>query len=387
MGIDLSVVRFQIPALARCIYLNTAGMGPEPRCVMAETNAWVEWENHMGPASPEVAAERRFLMREVRCALAQLIGAQEDEIALTHNVTDGINVVAWSVDWKPGDEVILTDQEHPGNLLTWYNLRDRYGTKVHLVPAGPGVNLAEEVARVLSPRTRLVSISHVSRRTGTEFPVGEVCRVAHKVGAKVLIDGAQAVGVVPVDVRDIGCDYYTLSGHKWLLGPKGTGALYVRRELLDETWPSWVGSHSEAYWDFQGTYHWLESAARFEYGTQNAGVLAGLRQAIRWLEDISWDVIRARVQTLAELIASNLASVEQVTLIPRVGRSGIVSFKLATNRIDNRRLCERLWNDHKILVSPLEHTTTDVRVAVHFFNTEEECAAVAEAVRSVLSAY
>lgn len=382
---DLTRIRSEIPAVQSCIYLNVAGLAPSPEPVLAATIDWLRWQNDLGPAHPDASRGWMELFARTRSTVAAHLGCDAEEIALGHNATDGINVAAWGIDWQPGDEVILSNHEHPGNRITWYNLRERRGIVLRFLDADAGPGLLPALEALLTERTRLVSVSHVSRRSGVVLPIPEIAAACHRRGIRLAVDGAQALGAIPVDVRALGCDYYTWSGHKWLLGPRGTGGLYVRKAVLAETLPSWVGSHSEAYWRADGEFAFLPNAARFEFGTQTHAVYAGLIAAFAWFDALGWEAVYRRVRSRGAGLAQRLAAVPGVSLLPRPADtpSGIVGCRVPPG-VAARSVVQRLFQEHGVLTSPLDNDERAIRWAPHFFTTDDELDRAADALATVL---
>lgn len=385
--IDIEAIRHELPPVTRYTYLQTAGMAPAPRQVIAAVQAYLEAENEEGPASPRVGSALPSLLADLRAALGRLINCAGEDIALTHNATDGINIGLWSIDWQPGDELVISNQEHPAVLLPVYNLADRFGVVLRWASVSPGDDPAATFAAAIGSRTRAICVSHVSRRTGRVMPIRALADLAKSHGARVIVDGAQSVGNVTVDVQALGCDYYTLCGPKWLLGPKGTGGVYVRPGALAETKLTWIGSHSQESFDNQGGHVWLPTAARLEYGTQANALYAGLLESLKWLDGMGWDAVRRRAHGLARMAAARLAAVPGLTVLRGADeqeQSGIVGFRLPPG-YDNRQVYERLFSERGVLISPLEHGTTDMRVATHFFNNDEDLDALERGLRALLS--
>ncbi len=209
---------------------------------MIERNkALLELQN-LGPAHPKYLNVMKEAEASCRPLIAAALGADESEVALTQSTTAGINVVLWSIDWRAGDEIIISDEEHPALLVPVYNLRDRLGVVARVVSMTLAEDLVVGVVAKLTSRTRLVAMSHVSRQSGTVVPARALTAALRPHEVPLLLDGAQGPGNVPVNFHEIGCDYYSLCGHKWLLGPKGTGALLIRRDRLDRTPVSWTGA-------------------------------------------------------------------------------------------------------------------------------------------------
>ncbi|HEX4932728.1 MAG TPA: aminotransferase class V-fold PLP-dependent enzyme, partial [Gemmatimonadaceae bacterium] len=311
------------------------------------------------------------------------------EVALTHSTSEGISIVAWSRNWERGDEVVISNQEHPANVFPWYQLRARFGIVIREIDLDAGTDVVAEVERVLAPTTRLVSLPHVSRNNGRRLTDAESLRLATLLrarGIRFLLDGAQAPGAVPVHFARLGADYYAACGHKWLLGPKGTGFLFVRRDVLDATQISWAGAHSTTSMDYAGHFALLPSAARFEFGTRALADFGGLLAAVRWMEAFGRERVEARV---AELVGyaierAHVAGLALASPEPRAERSGVFVIRLPAGS-DAGAIYQRLATEQRILGSPVRREG-DFRLSIHFFNTRAEIAAaisaLAEAARS-----
>ncbi len=220
-----SVVRSQFPLTRDYIYLNNGTMGPSPYVVLETVKRAME--------SINISAEYGG-WEVARPRLAKFVNVDEAEISLTHNVTEGINVVAWGLPLNRGDEVIMTTHEHAGNALPWLN-RARYDGIVikTLKPAMTADENLNRINHLITKRTRAIAIPHITCTVGQVFPAKAIAKLGHDKGLWVFFDGAHGPGMLDLDLKDIGCDFYATCCHKWMLGPKGTGFLYVRKEALD----------------------------------------------------------------------------------------------------------------------------------------------------------
>lgn len=367
---DVAAVRRALPVLERVVYLNTGTAGIAAAPVIAKL-----WEEvSLFEAEGEVRYhEMQDRMDAARAQVASLIGAGADEVAFSRNATDGVNLVAWGLPWKDGDEVVLSDQEHPAMNHPWHHLQPRGGPRLRMfaVDPDPAATLAN-IRALLTPRTRLIASSHVSCQTGIRIPAKEVCDLARERGILVFLDGAQAVGQFPVDVKALGCDFYTSNGHKWLHGPKGTGFLYLRRERLDEVCPMQVGAGSFVRPVDLDHIRLMPSAHRYEYGTRSYGTYAALPAAIEYLAGLGWDWVEQRMAHLSGYLKARLSEVPGLRLLtpqPWERSSALVSFSFPNKTA--QEMADFLWNASKIR----SRTFPDkgiLRVSTAYFNTESE---------------
>ncbi|MGC8633974.1 MAG: aminotransferase class V-fold PLP-dependent enzyme [Candidatus Limnocylindrales bacterium] len=239
----IAAARAQLPALESAIYLNTGTSGPLPLEVDRAMRQLQDYELRYGRAGPDAHEELVARMAECRAAVAAILHASPDAVALTRSTTDGLNAAIWSLGWRAGDEAVTTSIEHPGLLAPLAALRER-GVRVRVAEVGDGgdddATLAA-ITRAVGPRTRLVALSHVSWLTGAVLPVGAVAEVARLAGAWCLVDGAQSAGAIDVDPASVGADFYAIPAQKWLLGPEGMGALWASPRAIAEAWQPYAG--------------------------------------------------------------------------------------------------------------------------------------------------
>ncbi len=265
--------RRELPCLDGCAYLNAGTNGPMPEAALEAMAAEVEAAR--GPRIGMAAFERMFALRaRARGGAARALGAPEDEVALTSSTSHGIGLVCAGLDWSGGGEVVTTTEEHPGLLGPLDELARRYGIVVRAVPA-------HEVVAAIGPATRMVAISHVLWTTGLVLPLPEIAAAAHAVGATLLVDAAQSIGAIPLDMRASGADFYAGSGQKWLLGPQGTGALWVHPDRYDMLRPA-----TPSYFTYDGGHvgPLRPGGARYDAGSIDPAVLAGFAVAMEWVE-------------------------------------------------------------------------------------------------------
>jgi selenocysteine lyase/cysteine desulfurase len=367
------------PALATndCAYLNTGSSGPPPDYVL---EAMREADDLCsGPAYLEgfgLFVHQAEMNSRAREAAARLVGA--DEVALTQNTTHGMNLGVGSIDWREGDEIVSVTTEHPGCLVPLHNLKHRFGAKICLItpPVTP-----EKIEASLTPLTRLIALSHVDWTNGEVLPLREICAVAREREVLTLVDGAQSVGNIPVDVPATGADMYAFTGHKWVLGPEGVGAFYVRPGLpLYSPNVGLMSLPDPADFDIEGGYGLRSDARRFEASTMSPALASGLAAAAEavyrrggaWFEEI---------QHRAAVLMDLLSGQPRVTIrSPRPAQSGLVSFEV--EGVAANDAVEILLGQGFIL-RYLPAPNSYIRASTHLFNTKEELEALAKALREL----
>ncbi|MGI8911708.1 MAG: aminotransferase class V-fold PLP-dependent enzyme [Rubrobacteraceae bacterium] len=310
-----------------------------------------------------------------REAASRLVGAGPEDIALTQNTTHGMNLGVGTVDWQEGDEAVSATTEHPGCLAPLHNLRWRFGVGVKLI--APPVT-AEKVEAMLTPRTRLVALSHVDWTTGEVLPLQEICALARERGIPTLVDGAQSAGNISVDAPATSADMYAFTGHKWLLGPEGMGALYVRPGFdAPGANTGYLSIEDPKSFDAEGGYELHTGARRFEASTMSPVLATGFAAAAEAAYErgeAGLEGIRHRAEFLTDL----LEKIPGVTLrSPRPAQSGLVSFDVAG--VTAKDAAERLL-EGKFVARYIPDPNPYVRASTHLFNTEEELERLARAV-------
>ncbi|GHO91095.1 cysteine lyase [Reticulibacter mediterranei] len=378
--LDITSIRQELPSVTSHIYMNAASFGPLLRCVPQAMNTWLQKECCEGRPGMATFETIGVLYAEARNYLARLLNAETDEIALTGNTGEGMNIVCQGLKWLPGDEVIITDHEHVSVIILLHYLRDRYGITIRVAELGPGATVpAEEaIASLITPRTRLIVLSHVSFMTGVVLDVRAVAELAHRSDIPVLVDGAQSAGVIPIDVKELDIDFYALPMQKWLCGPDGTGALYVRRKFLEHLQLSYVGGWFSLLRKESGGWGFQNAARRFELGGRHTAAVAGQIASLRWLEETAtyrWVFERiSYLNNYAYEAIKNVAGVSVLT--PHPGASGLLTFTLDAS--DVGFIEAWLQHNHNIYVRAIfEHNA--LRISTGFYNTEEEIDCLAQA--------
>lgn len=383
-AIDVEAIRAQIPATSRCLYLNSGWQGPSPEAVIAAVQTAFQAEAE-APTAPPVHEQRLAHFRRARQMLAGLIRASADEVAIQQTTTEGINAVLFGLGLKPGDEIITCSGEHSSVIVPAYYARDRFGATLKIVRVSAEDSPAEIIARfeeAATPALRLILLSHVSYSTGQVFPVRELAELAHRHGAYLLLDAAQSAGQLPLAVRELGCDFCAFPGHKWLLGPAATGALYVRRELILRLEPPRVSHHVSAFYNFKDRFEAKgDSIDKFEMTTVSVPLLAGLNAAIKFVEGIGLEGVRDRSVALATYATERLTKIEGLKMASPHNHgtvhSGIVSFALPN--VEPAVLTAHLWERARVVGRTVPDAAC-TRLCFHAFNTEAEADAAVEVV-------
>jgi len=362
---DPESLRADIPALEDCVYLNTGASSPSPRRVVEAAAGFLERQQFSAPCGEGIYQSAMDARDGARETVAAHLGATPEEIALTDNTVDGINHVATSIDWEPGDVVVRTDLEHPAGRLPWARMRDLHGVEVREVPTEAG-RLDWDAFGEAVQDARLVCLSSLSWNYGTRMPVAEVVDIAHDAGARVLVDAVQSPGQMPVDVEAWGADFVAGSGHKWLLGPWGAGFLYVDAGALSALEPrriGYFGAETGADAPAGADYAFTPDASRFEIGTESGAPHVGLEAAVETVEAVGLDTVQSRIERLTDRLKAGLGD---RLLSPRGYESGLVTFAAD----DPERLVERLRQEGiRIRWVPEPYAC---RVSVHAFNTAED---------------
>jgi len=376
-----SAVRDQYLLDPALTYLNTGGLGPAAKPVLdVYTRTMLEQQRQ--------GAHGHELFHDARETVAESFGVTADEIAFARNATEGNSTIAAGLKLAPGDEVIFESHAHPGGSFPWYNQSNVRGVVVKLFEPDPE-SVEGNVARIralITPRTKVIQISHVTAPTGIVLPAAEIGRLAHAHGIWFHIDGAQSAGMFPFGLRELECDSYATSGHKWMGGPHETGVLFIRKERLHEVMPSETGSYSGILDQLPGDLQYVPTAQRHEAGTRNAASVVSLAAAVEFHHQVGRERIAAHGRELAVFLADELRRMPGITVLtparPEL-RGSITSFRSDHVRYDE--LFGRLMGDHHFRCRPVSEQHLDcVRVSTHLFNTADDCVRLLDAIRTVI---
>jgi cysteine desulfurase/selenocysteine lyase len=404
-GFDLAAVRAEFPILEvrvhgkPLVYFDNAATTQKPRRVIDSQRRYYESENaniHRGVHALSELATREY--EGARETIRKLLNARESrEIIYTRGTTEGINLVAQTWGRKnvgQGDEVLVTAMEHHSNIVPWQMLCEEKGAKLVVAPIDDqGQLVMSELEKLLSKRTRIVAVTHVSNALGTVNPVGKIVALAHAAGAVVLIDGAQAVAHLKVDVQALDCDFYVLSGHK-LYGPTGIGALYGKAAIL-EAMPPWQGGGDMiASVSFEKTTYNV-IPYKFEAGTPNIAGAIGLGAAIDYLLGLGLDAVAAWEQELLEYATRRLREIPGVRIVGTAAeKAAVVSFLLdgvhphdVGTILDREGVAIRTGHHCAQPVMTRFKIPATARASLAFYNTKEEIDALVTGLKKVVELF
>ena len=364
-------LRELLPVTRDLIYMNTGWAGPTTTQVLRRIAETLEQESAVGPASARGVAIGHDANNEARVAVASMLKASEDDVTLTHSTREGVNVVLYGMDWNPGDELLICDLEHPALTSPADVLAQRMGVKVNSVTI-PALSQQSEILSLVksavTERTKLVALSHIQYTCGLRIPIKEISSMAHEMGIPVLVDGAQSFGQVDVNVDDLGCDFYALSGQKWLMGPVGTGALYVRPDRRDMLEPLFSTNALETGREVTQRRH----LARFALVSQSPGLAAGFSESIRIASEIGIGKIEQRAMSLADILRERVSATANCNLLsPILPESACGLVTVGLDGWPPEELFTTLQERFGI-VGRTVHGPDGVRFSTHFFNTSSE---------------
>ncbi len=376
-------VRQLFPLSKDFTYLNNGTFGPSPYPVIdAMRTAQMDADMSGNYGSYDTTPPK----------LAKFVGADHDEIALTHNVTEGINIACWGVPLKKGDEVILTTHEHVGNAAPWMNRQKLHGIVLRkYTPAKTAAETLERISSLINKNTRAIATPHIPCTQGQVLPIKEICQLAKDKGLYSLIDGAHGAGMIPLDLHDIGCDTYASCCHKWMLGPKGTGFLYVKKDF-QETVQSYYGGGGtdDGKWDLAanpikiGDY--APSAHRYFGGTQANGLYTGVNAAIDFIETIGQKNIYHRIKSLGKYTQDRLLEfgnkIELLTPTEERSRCAVNGFRI--KGVDYAKFFATC-NENKIRIRMVpEMGLNCLRVSTHIYNSKADVDKLIEQIKKAL---
>ncbi|RBM15274.1 aminotransferase [Prauserella sp. PE36] len=389
---DVETARRETPGCSNVVHFNNAGASLMPASVLDSTVSHLRLEARIG--GYEAAAEAAATIDAAYASAACLLGCEPSEIAVLDSATRAWDMAFYSIPFRAGDRILTSEAEYGSNFIAYLQLAARYDLKVEVVANDESGQISvPRLRELIDERVRLISLTHVPTNCGLVNPAAEVGKVAREAGVLYLLDACQSAGQMPLDVGEIGCDLLSLTGRKYLRGPRGTGLLYVRQDLLDQLSPPMLDLHA-ATWTARDEYRMRPDARRFESWECNYAAKIGLGTAIDYALGWGLDRIRERVYMLADELRARLEELPGVKLRD-VGaeRCGIVAFTVdgVAPADVKQRLATRGIN---VSVSRAPSTRVDmenrgldelVRASVHYYNTQREIRSLCDAVRRATS--
>lgn len=375
-----SEIRKQFPLQKERTYFNNGTFGPSPLPVLdAIKNSLLE-TNTSGEYGHTT---------EARKELAAFVGAKVGEISLTHNTTEGINIVCWGLPLKAGDEVVISLHEHVGNALPWLNKAKLDG--IVLKPIMPGKTADETlnlIEKAITSKTRVLALPHITCTTGQVFPLDGIASLAKKHKLFTAIDGAHGPGTIDLNLPESGIDFYSSSCHKWMLGPNGTGFLYIKEDQLDTLQAYHVGAYSDAGWDMFTTPPVIQgynpTAHRFDYASQSTPLYTGAAASAKFHTEIGKGNIERRIRELNSYLydgIKDLGKFEILTPEEKASRVSMVSFKSPGKSYHE---IGKILSDNRFRVRLVPESKLDaVRISTHIYNSFEEIDRLLKVLESV----
>ncbi len=385
----ISKIRANIPCLENLICFNTGMDGPLLKSSFEAIEESLKKRLNSGTFTKE--AIKAFYERLIECKIkiAAFMSCKADNICLTPNTSFGMSIALNAFNWSDNDEIISTTEEYSAVLFSLYNLRQRYGTKVKLIELDIN-NSLNSILKHVSLDTKAIVLSHVFWQTGNILNnLKEIITELRKKNIISIIDGAQSVGVTKVNLNELNPDFYCAPGHKWLMGPKATGFMYVSEKHFEKRppWPSVIGFDSSEFSPFERLYDlnfkWTprKNAALFEFGGLCSSLFNGLSKSIDFANDNlkNFDIFK-RIQLLSSFLIDRLSENSNLQIATSTNHSGLVSFRHKSVKASD--IVDALWNKKKIVVRELQGLNT-VRASVHYFNTKEEIEALVDIISSL----
>jgi L-cysteine/cystine lyase len=373
--------RAQFPALNQRYYFNYGGQGPLANATLETITKNFNQIESLGSFSRAANAWDVEEANQTRAAIAHELKTEAANITLTDSTTTGCNIALWSVDWQAGDHLLISDCEHPGILAIADQLKHRFGIEISFFPLQACLDqgteaILETIEQNLRSRTRMIAISHVCWNTGHLLPLKQISQLCHAHDVLVMVDAAQSVGVLPLDLPDTEADFYAFTGHKWWCGPLGVGGLYVRSEIFAKTLPTYIGWRGikgclPPKPGTQPELLWQENGQKFEIASTSYPLYGALREAIAYAN--TWGNQSQRYDRICSLSQSLWQELNQLPQINCVRQtlpdSGLIAFTIK-EKIPSQLMSE-LEGQERILLRSL-HNPDCLRVSIHYLTTQAD---------------
>jgi len=376
---DINRLRGETPGCQQLIHFNNAGFSLSPAAVVENVIAHLQLEQKLGgyEAAEQAAQKTDNFYR----AFARMLNCQPEEVAYIENATRAWDMAFYAIPFKPGDQVITGQTEYASNYLAMLQLQKRLGIEIVVIPdSEAGTICLDALRQNISAKSKLIALTHIPSQIGTVQPAEEVGEIARAHGLLYLLDACQSAGQVPLDTQKLQCDLLTGTGRKYLRGPRGTGFLFVNKDILDQLEPPFIDLHS-AQWVDENHYQFRNDAKRFENWECFVAGKIGLGVAVDYACDLGLQNIRNRVQQLASLLVKGLGEVPEITLHEQPGNlSGILTFSKADEdavslqkRLRNAAINTSVSKRANAVLDAKRRGVDDVnRASLHYYNTEQE---------------
>ena len=394
--IDVEKIRSDFPMFANnpdLIYFDSAATSLKPQCVIdAVTSFYTHHTSNVHRGDYDIAALNDRLYDGCRSKVAKLINCDKDEVIYTHNISHSINQVAKGIAHRleKGDVILTSMAEHASDLLPWFALQKEKGVVVEYVPTDAQANISiADFEKAMHKGVKVVALAHVTNVLGSLIPIKQITATAHSYGAIVVVDGAQSVPHMKVDVRDLDVDFYGFSAHK-MCGPGGVGVLYGKKKLLEELTPVFEGGDMNARFNKDGEVIYKNVPVRFEAGTPNIEGVIGMGAAIDYLMSIGMDEIEAYEKQLRAYFCEKMKQLDNIELLNPDNVSGPITFNAkgvfaqdAAGYLASRNIAVRSGNHCAKILHEITGTDQSIRASLYFYNTKEEVDRFVEAASQI----
>ncbi len=384
--LDIEKIRRDFPMFQNnpdLIYFDSAATSLKPMCVMdAVSDFYACHTSNVHRGDYAIAAENDRLYDQTRASIGKLINCDPKEVCYTFNVTHALNQVAFALGHdvlKKGDVVLLTKAEHASNLLPWFRMEQESGIKVEYIPTDKEANIhMEDFRKAMHEGVKVVSVAMVTNVLGSIQPIKEMTKIAHEYGALMVVDGAQSVPHMKVDVKDLDVDFLGFSGHK-MCGPGGIGVLYAKKEHLEKMAPMFMGGDMNARFKSDGSYILKDVPVRFEAGTPNIEGVIGMGAAAEYLMSIGMDNIHAYEKELRTYFCNKMKELDNIEIYNEDNEYGPLAFNAkgvfaqdAAGYLASKNIAVRSGNHCAKILHEIIGTDQTVRASLYFYNTKEE---------------
>lgn len=394
--LDIDKIRNDFPMFKNnpdLVYLDSAATSLKPQCVIdAVVNFYSKHTSNVHRGDYDIAALNDRLYDDTRKAVAKLINCDTNEVVYTHNVSHSLNQIAFGLkdQLTKEDTVLLTYAEHASNLLPWFYLQKEIGFKIEYIETDKQANISiDSFKKSMHQGVKIVSVAEVTNVLGSVQPIKQMCEIAHKYGAYMIVDGAQSVPHMPVDVKDLDIDFLGFSAHK-MCGPGGVGILYGKKELLDQMEPVFYGGDMNARFDKEGNVILKESPIKFEAGTPNIEGVIGTGAAIEYLLSIGMDNIHAYEAELRAYTIEKLSQLDNIEIYNPDNKYGPIDFNAkgvfaqdAAGFLASKNIAVRSGNHCAKILHNIIGTDQSIRASLYFYNNKEDIDKLVDACKDI----